>query len=890
MLLTGLAIANVADAQVADLSPEQRRLLQQLPPAQRQALLDQIGSTAPADSTRELPDKSADTLRTPAVAIDDLEDEAAEEARFAPGDALVVFATVTETDDVDSAEETKKLIESGNPYTLDQLGTLALPGTVGVPLAGLTEALAATRLSADSALTGLDIRIVLLPLERFGFAALQPYGYDFFERDQPPPDTSQIPVPTTYTIGPGDGLRLQLFGAQTAIYELSVDRDGVLNVPELGPVTVAGMSFDAMRADIQRRVSAQLTGTDVSVTLSDLRTIQVFVSGDVIKPGSYNVSALSTMLDVLQYGGGIARSGSLRDVRLNRNGQTIARLDLYQLLLFGNASRNRRVHDGDVIFVAPVGPQVSVSGAVQRPAIYESRGSLSVRGALQLAGGVKSSALLSGARLQRSDPAQGVTVVGLNLSDSADLETMLEAGDALLLPGDTDQIDKAVRLSGHVFRPGLYDWHEGMRLSQLIRFQHDLKPEADLGYVLVERQQSPNGPITAVSADLGAWWRSGEIADDLQLEARDRVYVFSRTQEQARSVYLAEVLDRLRRQATSDSPSAIVRVGGLVNAPGDYPLEPGMTISDLIRAGGGLAESAYRGSAELTRFSSDSLAIGRNTLLKVDLAAILRGEDVADVTLNPYDFLNIKQLSRWAEQQFIEIRGEVLFPGVYPLFEGEKLSSAIERAGGLTPYAFPEGSVFTRESLKSREREQLDSLAARIESDLASLALSDTAQTEALTIGRSLLTQIETTEPAGRLVIDLSGSLTANSEVDILLRDGDVLSIPPRSQEVTVIGEVQYATSHLWAAGVSRDDYIQRSGGVTVKADERRIYVVRANGEVVVSNRSRFFSRSQGLDIRPGDTIVVPLDTDRVKPLVLWSSATQILYNLAIAAAAVNSF
>ncbi|MEO0580440.1 MAG: SLBB domain-containing protein, partial [Pseudomonadota bacterium] len=340
----------------------------------------------------------------------------------------------------------------------------------------------------------------------------------------------------------------------------------------------------------------------------------------------------------------------------------------------------------------------------------------------------------------------------------------------------------------------------------------------------------------------------------------------------------------------SGEPAAIVRVGGFVNQPGEYPLEVGMAVSDLLRAGGGLAESAYPETAELSRFSLSGAAERRTHLVDIDLAAVLGLDAAADVALRAADYLNIRQISRWSEQELIELRGEVRFPGEYPVSQGETLSSVLQRAGGLTDFAFPEGSVFTRVALREREREQLDTLANRIESDLAALALSDTAQTEALTIGRSLLAQIENTEPAGRLVIDLESVLTSVDGRDIFVRDGDVLFVPPRSQEVTVIGEVQYATSHLWEPSVTRDDYIDRSGGVTVKADERRIYVVRANGEVVVSNRSRFFSRSRGFDIRPGDTIVVPLDTDRVKPLVLWSSATQILYNLAIAAAAVNSF
>ncbi|MEL7535628.1 MAG: SLBB domain-containing protein [Pseudomonadota bacterium] len=891
LALVMLCLASDASAQISGLTPEQQRLLQQLPPNQRQALLNRFiaqQGAAPVQQPESGVDDAALLLDTEAESDTSDSDEP---PRFAAGDSLVVFATRPEdaADDPD-IERAIELIAAANPYRLDERGVLPVPGTAGVPIAGLTEALAEVRLAADPLLAGLIIEVVLLPLERYGEAALEPYGYDLFRTARRGTTMPSQPVPTSYVVGPGDKFQIQFYGAQNATYELPVGRDGIVNLPELGPVTVVGLSFDSVRADLERRVSEQLIGTEVSVTLTELRSVQVFLAGDVETPGAYSVTALSTILDVLARGGGILPSGSLRDVRLNRNGQTVGTFDLYQLLLFGNASGNRRVQDGDVVFVAPVGPRVSVSGAVGRPAIYEVRNSLDARGALLLAGGAQAQSLLSSARLQRIDPRNGLAVVGLDLTNDAGLATALRDGDLLVVPGDTEQVDLAVQLTGHVYRPGLYDWSEGMRLSQLLSSSRDVRPEADTGYVLIERQASPNSEIEVLSADIAAIWRKPSVTDDPLLAARDRVYVFSRTADQGRAVYLPEILQRLRRQSRSGEPAAIVRVGGFVNQPGEYPLEVGMAVSDLLRAGGGLAESAYPETAELSRFSLSGAAERRTHLVDIDLAAVLGLDAAADVALRAADYLNIRQISRWSEQELIELRGEVRFPGEYPVSQGETLSSVLQRAGGLTDFAFPEGSVFTRVALREREREQLDTLANRIESDLAALALSDTAQTEALTIGRSLLAQIENTEPAGRLVIDLESVLTSVDGRDIFVRDGDVLFVPPRSQEVTVIGEVQYATSHLWEPSVTRDDYIDRSGGVTVKADERRIYVVRANGEVVVSNRSRFFSRSRGFDIRPGDTIVVPLDTDRVKPLVLWSSATQILYNLAIAAAAVNSF
>jgi len=240
----------------------------------------------------------------------------------------------------------------------------------------------------------------------------------------------------------------------------------------------------------------------------------------------------------------------------------------------------------------------------------------------------------------------------------------------------------------------------------------------------------------------------------------------------------------------------------------------------------------------------------------------------------------------------------VRFPGKYPIHQGETLHSVLERAGGFTDIAFPGGAVFIREELKKREKDQLELLANRLQSDLAALSLQAIASSavtsgggggasagQGLIIGQQLLAQLRETKPVGRLVIDVEGVLKGRpgGPDDVLLKDGDKLIIPKRTQEVTILGEVQSPTSHVFAAGLTRDDYIAKSGGTTQKADRKRIYVVRANGDVVSGGRtSGWFRRSQSVDIHPGDTIVVPLDTERINKLQLWQAVTTIIYNLAI--------
>jgi protein involved in polysaccharide export with SLBB domain len=423
-----------------------------------------------------------------------------------------------------------------------------------------------------------------------------------------------------------------------------------------------------------------------------------------------------------------------------------------------------------------------------------------------------------------------------------------------------------------------------------------LKPNADQRYVLIRREESSTRRVSVLSADLSEAWRAPTTDANPRLAPRDQIYVFDL--ETGRRAILDPIVQELQLQAVSDEPSQVVRVSGRVRVPGEYPLEPGMTVSDLIRAGGGLSEEAYGGEADLARYEVRDGQTRNTDVVKVDLRRALARDPTADQVLAPFDFLVVKEISQWSSQETVRLEGEVRFPGEYPIERGETLQSVIARAGGLTALAFPQGSVFTRESLKERERRQVEILADRLKQDLGTLALQATqtsagggqAASETLAIGQTLLADLRDAEPVGRLVIDLDRILAAEagSPADVILKDGDVLRVPQTAQEVTVIGEVQSATSHLYDPAFGRDDYIRMSGGTTQKADDRRIYVVRANGSVETGSGSRWF-RNAG-SIQPGDTIVVPLDAERMRPLPLWTAVSTIIFNLAVAVAAVSSF
>jgi polysaccharide biosynthesis/export protein len=803
----------------------------------------------------------------------------------------------------EKSEKFRKGILSGNPYQLNRFGVLEIPGMPAMPLAGLTASEATRRLSADPDFSDFFVKLTLLRLVPTGQQALKPFGYDLFEGV---PSTfapvSDIQVPIDYVVGPGDTLAIQLYGNEPASYELTVQRDGRINFPKLGPIMVSGMSFEQARAVIEGRVSKQLVGSRVSVTMGELRSIRVFVLGEAEKPGSYTVSGLSTMTNALFVSGGVKKIGSLRNIELKRNGQLVTTLDLYDLLLHGDTREDRKLLPGDVIFIPPIGRTVSVDGAVTRPAIYELKGEKTVNQAIDLAGGLLPDADEKLGQLERILPSQLREMRNVDLTLPASRAIELANGDKLSIPAIRPTLENSVTLTGFVFRPGQFEFRPGLRLTNVINSFEELRPNADEHYIMIRRIVPPDQHIEVVSADLRRALAAPGSAADPELRPRDKIYVFDLSASRER--VLESVIKELQLQATPDRPEQIVSIGGSVKAPGHYPLEPTMRVSDLIRAGGSLEDSAFRGGAEITRFAVAGGDERQTELISVDLGAIRRGEAGADLLLQPYDILVIKPVPQWVEPGTIEIAGEVRFPGKYPIHQGETLHSVLQRAGGLTNFAFPYGAVFIREELKKREKDQLELLANRLQTDLASLSLEAVASsaatnngtggaaaTQGLAVGQQLMSQLRETKPVGRLVIDIDRILKGPPGVpdDVILRNGDKLLIPKKTQEVTILGEVQSPTSHVFEAGVSRDQYIARSGGTTQKADTKRIYVVRANGDVVSGERSGWFRRSQSVDIRPGDTIVVPLDTERVRALPLWQAVTTIIYNLAVALLAVRS-
>ena len=818
-------------------------------------------------------------------------------------DCVPIITTNRGTVCVSTEEETEEELEirtrfaGGNPFVLDNAGFLSLPGLRSVALAGLNIDEATARLQAVPEIAQYELSLTLLPLLPVGTAALEPFGYGLFTgRPITFAPATDIPVPAEYVMGPGDNVAVQYFGSVNVEHRLAITRDGILNLPEVGPLPVGGVTFEELKELVNDRILEQLSGVKVSISLGELRSIRIFVLGDANSPGSYTVSALSNMTNALFVSGGITEVGSLRQIALKRNGVTISTMDLYDLLLYGDTRADSRLQPGDVIFIPPIGRTVAVDGMVKRPAIYELvDDETTVVDVIALAGGLMPAADRSAVKVERIIPGRGSLVRDIDLHTEVGAGEMIQDGDVVRVLSNIDQLEDVVRLAGNVQQPGLFEWTPGMRLTDLLAGSELLRPMSDLGYVFIRREPMPNISIEALSASLSEAWTNPGGPEDVLLQPLDTVHVFHL--EQGRSHIIGPILKEI---VSENRTMPLATINGEVLDPGDYPLEEGMRITDLIRASGGLLESSYLLNLEIVRYETPDNVVRESRILSASLANILDGDLSEDLLLQPYDTVSIRRVPDWGTDLRVELEGEVRFPGTYAIRVGETLSSILQRAGGITDQGFAEGAIFLREDIRRREEEQIALMADRLENSLAVESLTANSvlgQLDPTQAGQALVSALRATEGSGRLVIDVEGILAGDPASDVTLEDGDRLLIPNFSESVMILGEVQYSSTHIFNELLNRDDYLLLSGGLTAGADEERIYVVKANGQVQTQAGGNWFRRSirftnstsGGGIIGPGDTIVVPYETDRISPLTLWQTSTQIIYNVAVTLTAINS-
>jgi protein involved in polysaccharide export with SLBB domain len=680
------------------------------------------------------------------------------------------------------------------------------------------------------------------------------------------------------------------YGKTNSAFGLEINRDGTVNFPDLGPVGLAGLTFQEAKDMLQTRINAQMIGVQASISMGELRSMQIFVLGEAYKPGAYTVSSLSTITHALVVSGGVSDIASLRNIQLKRAGKTIASLDLYDLLMHGDTKSDIRLQPADVIFIPTVGDLVSVNGQVLRPAIYELKGGESVADLIALSGGLGPKAFPSNANIERIQAGGFLTVLDLDLTKAGDLKLLLKSGDGLSVSAIKDRMESTVSLVGHVYYPGSFSWTEEMRLSDLISGLEQFPPGLDLDYAILSRQDPLTGEISALLVNPGAVITEPGSDADLALQSRDKVMLFA--QDMARDGQLKPLLVQLRSQRSFDNAAKVVAINGPVKFPGEYPLTDDMDIKQLIKAAGGLTESAYMGSVEITREDMSNLNLAKTEIKIIGLPGQLR--ETAEVfTLQANDLLAIKVLPEFRDRKRVTLAGEVVFPGEYVISRGETLLQVIDRAGGFTEYADVDAAFFTRTELRDNQAKRLAELKQQMELNLAAKQLdgsSDDLDARASALKKDALARLSDAQAIGRLTIPLQ-AIIAQREDDISLADGDRLLVPQVKQNITVIGEVQRPTSHLFRRDSRLRDYVDMSGGLKDTADKRAIYLVKSSGEVVIPRSRLFKFKSAKGRIEPGDTIVVPLDSDGpVKLLPVMAEVSRMIYELALGAAAINSF
>jgi protein involved in polysaccharide export with SLBB domain len=688
------------------------------------------------------------------------------------------------------------------------------------------------------------------PLKRFGSEVFLNRALPAMTRGASSVDTPlAVPLGPDYVIGPGDSLTIDLWGGITQSFSRVIDRDGHILLPEAGSIQVAGLTLERAQNLIEAALKRQYRDVQVSVTISRLRSVRVYVVGDVQRPGGYDISSLATPLSALYAAGGPTSVGSLRIVHHYRGSQLIETVDLYDFLLHGVQNGSARFESGDTLQIPPAGAQVAVSGAIKRPAIYELKpGESTMTSVLADAGGLTAAASLSHITIERIDPNRQRVTVTLPVGDERDpandqaaLDTFaVRDGDRIHIAPILPYSERAVYIEGHVARPGRLPYTEGMRLSDVLRSYQDMLPEpAARGEI-----------VRLIPPDLHAETVAFNVPDvlignaDVSLQPFDTIHVFGRYEV--------------------DTPT--VTIHGEVLRPGVYPLSQGMTAAQLVRMAGGFKRDALLDSADLTSYRVQGGNRVEGSLATLPIGAAVGGSDPrADIPLKPGDVLTIHQITGWNDiGQSVTIQGQVRFPGSYGFKEGERLSSVLRRAGGMRDTAYPQGAVLIREQVRELEEKSRQELIRQIETNSAAARLGPavaTGETGTVQLIKAqqeqAVAQLKSHPPTGRMVIQISADIDswANTPADIELRRGDVLTIPKRPGFVLITGQVYNATALTFAPGKSASWYLSHAGGTNSTADRKDIFIIRANGEIV-GRHSGGGVLSTRLDA--GDVVVVP--------------------------------
>jgi protein involved in polysaccharide export with SLBB domain len=763
--------------------------------------------------------------------------------------------------------------------------------------------------------------------ERLGLT-LRQFGYDSF-RAGPAAAPAMGALPDEYVLGRDDELVMALRGRTRATFTLRVLRDGTILPADLPPVPAAGRTLRDLRAELESRVARDMPGTELFLSIGQLRQMAVFVGGEVQRPGMQTLTALGSVLDALQQAGGVRTSGSLRAIRIE-GPQGTRILDLYTVIAGEAGSGDIRLREGERILVPALGSVVAIAGEVTRPAIYE------------LPAGAQTAPLatllsLAGDPLRPAGNRfllQGTDASGRRFFTEIQPGDAVRRGDSVLVQPGADVIANQLRLAGHVAAPVTRAAGRGTTLRGLLSDARLLRPDPYVRMGVVLRLDATTRVRRALPFDL-AQVMAGRA--NLSLADGDEVLVLG----QADIAFLASppVQRALRGEAPSEGTcpaltmlaiaaraaparfahargagfpdigtpacppifqehpqllpfllDASVLLTGEVKQPGLFPVLDNTGLDLLLAVAGGATEGADLSAVELAREPTQQAEAIALTRQQLDL----RSRDARSIRLSPRDVVRIPRGFTDREVGPVTLGGEVIRPGVYDIRRGERLSDLLARAGGLTPQAYAYGAVFTRESVRIRQQDGFARTARDIETSLLSVAAGQANVAPAgqrgdlaglVAAGRELAATLRQAQAAGRMVVEANPVvLAARLELDVLLEPGDLIVIPKRPNEVTVVGSVLNPSSLQFQSGWHAADYVRAAGGTQRFADPGRTFVVLPNGQSVPAGIGGW--QGGGPPVPPGSLVVVPQDPSPFETRGLIRDVTAVLSQVTVSAAA----
>ena len=651
------------------------------------------------------------------------------------------------------------------------------------------------------------------------------FGLDFFSNSKVSFAPSvNMAVPKNYQIGPGDEIMIDLWGASEITYKAIVNNSGSIKISGIGFIFINGFTLENASKKIISKLKKKHAGIsadsssfnkiNTNITVSKIRTVQVNIIGEVKTPGTYALNSLSTVLNALYVAGGPTKKGTFRDVQLVRANKQVASLDVYEYMLFGTQKGNLKLQDQDVLLVKPYQNLVTVSGAVKRPGSYELKEGQTLETLATYFGGFTSKAYTNLLMIERFNGTQK-EIREVSFKDAKNF--VMHSGDKLVVQEILNTFENKVSLQGEVYRPGDFELLEGMSLKDLLEKAEGITPDAFLARgLLVRTENAANKENIAFSV---AAILSG--TRNILLNARDEVRIFNKKE--------------LREAST-------ITIDGAVNTPQKIDFIENLQIEDVIAMSGGLQAGADPEVINVSRRLKDGSFFTLSQVFTISSEKNLALNNGAPFYLKPFDMVNIRYAKGYRAQESVLVSGEVSFEGDYVLKnKNERISDVLKRAGGFTAFAFVEGATLIREKSKNISKELLDKIVEVEDLEAPTESASDAVEEfKTFKIGIDLA-----------LILKNKGT-----DIDLLLKPGDELRIPAKSQTVEVLGSVLKPSLVPYKKGQSLKKYVEKSGGFGGAAKRTKIYVSYANGDIKTVRNFIFFKSYPKL--RPGAAIFVP--------------------------------